>query len=134
MILVNWLQDHWPEVLAYLGIGGGSGILGKKLTDKKQDTKIKQHEEKINHHEEDIKVLKKVYSSQSKAILKVENDLKHNTDWDRQLREDLKSQREDIKEKFNKLEESQRDQFNKIDAGQNQLRDMMFQFINQKNA
>ena len=35
-----WLKSHWGELMAMLGIGGGAGFAGKKLTDRVQDKKI----------------------------------------------------------------------------------------------
>ena len=49
---------EWPkelpsvtEVLTMLGIGGGSGLLGKKWTDREQDKKIKALDNRLSNTE-----------------------------------------------------------------------------------
>jgi SMC interacting uncharacterized protein involved in chromosome segregation len=37
-----WIEGNWIDILAYLGIGGLSGIAGKQIKDKAQDRKIEQ--------------------------------------------------------------------------------------------
>lgn len=80
----DWLIKHWAELAAALGIGGGSGLAAKKLTDKKQDKKISELESKVNDME--------------KAITQLKNDIKTNTMFDKQFRDQMEREYNGIKE------------------------------------
>ena len=80
--LLNWIAKHWAEFAAALGIGGSSGLLAKKFTDKKQDKKINSLEKKVNS---------------------LESDIKTNTQFDKQFREQMGADYNGIKEEIGKI-------------------------------
>jgi len=58
-----WLAEKWPQFLAALSIGGGSGFLTKKYKDKKQDRQIGELKERVGklerfrvNHESEMKL------------------------------------------------------------------------------
>ena len=64
----EYIINHWSDLITFIGVGGGSGLLGKIIVDKKQDKKIK---------------------SLDKRVGTVETDLKLNTTVDNQFRENI---------------------------------------------
>ena len=84
MDILNWIVKHWPEFAAALGIGGGSGLAAKKLTDKRQDKKISALEKKVN--------------DMDKTITQLKNDIKTNTMLDKQFRDQMEQEYNGIKE------------------------------------
>lgn len=99
--LLQWLTKHYPELLAAIGLGGGSGFLSKKLTDKNQDSKIK-------YLEDDLRSANKKLSNMAKEIVQVQNDVKTNTLFDKQFRE--QTQRE-----YSIIEKEMKDVKNSLD-------------------
>ena len=81
---LNWVTKHWAELAAALGLGGGSGFLAKKITDKEQDRKISYLEDKLE--------------SMEKHLIQLENDVKTNTMFDKQFREQMEREYGIIKE------------------------------------
>ncbi len=88
---LNWFIKHWAELAAALGLGGGSGLLAKKMTDKKQDKKISDLEKKVNSLNEDM--------------LQLKNDIKTNTMFDKQFREQVEKEYNGIKEGMREIKE-----------------------------
>lgn len=89
----DWFFHHWQDVLTYIGIGGGSGILGKKMIDREQSRKLKDHEERIN-----------LLESKTKSI---EKDIETNTIFDKQLRSEFKDHRELMDKRLQRIEDTQ---------------------------
>ena len=54
--VLNWVSDNWGALLGSLSLGGGGSILGKKLTDKKQNERIKEVEDRVSALETGLKV------------------------------------------------------------------------------
>jgi hypothetical protein len=82
--LLKWLETHWTELLSYLGLGGGSGFLAKKLVDKAQDQKIKSLEHRIGMSEADI--------------VKLKSDIEINTLFDKDFRVQVADRQSELKE------------------------------------
>lgn len=72
----DYITANWQELLTFVGVGGGSGLLGKIVVDKQQNKKIKSLEKRVGT---------------------VESDLKLNTVLDEQFRETIKGDLTDIK-------------------------------------
>ncbi len=89
MEILNWIIKHWPELAAAVGIGGGSGLAAKKLTDKKQDGKIADLETKVN--------------DMDKALTKLKTDIETNTKFDKQFREQVEGSMQEIKTQLNQI-------------------------------
>ncbi len=89
----EWFISHWQEILAYIGIGGGSGIIGKKLTDKQQDKKLKDHEDRIMKLETEC--------------ITIKNDIQNNTVFDKQLRGEFKEYRDLMDKRLSRIEDKQ---------------------------
>jgi len=75
MDFLTWLTKHWTELVAAFSIGGGSGLIAKKFTDKKQDKKISALGKKV----QDIDI----------EIIQLKNDISTNTQFDKQFREQM---------------------------------------------
>jgi hypothetical protein len=86
---LEWIKLHWAEIAAAFGIGGSSGLLGKKAMDSKQDKEIKQLCKKVDVIEKEV--------SENKAKLEL------NTTLDKQLREDLNRDFTRIDQKLDRL-------------------------------
>lgn len=54
MDLSTWLQNHWPELAAALGVGTGSGVLGGRWVDREQNKRLAALEEKIANHNDQL--------------------------------------------------------------------------------
>ena len=52
----DWLTEHWATLLAALGLGGGSSVVGHKMVDKIQNKKIDKLEAKVNEIDSSFKV------------------------------------------------------------------------------
>lgn len=72
----EYIAANWQELLTFIGVGGGSGLLGKIVVDKQQNKKIKSLEKRVGT---------------------VETDLKLNTAIDEQFRDTIKGDLTDIK-------------------------------------
>ena len=76
--LLAWATEKWPQLLAALSIGGGSGFLTKKYKDKKQDKQIGLLDNRIGELEgfklEQIKNLHDV----KMLAMRVKDDMKLN--------------------------------------------------------
>lgn len=119
--LESWITSHWVEILTYLGIGGGSGILGKKLTDKKQDEKIKRNEEELNKqrveivrqkelnikNREQILELSKRQNNITMQMLRIDKKLDVNTEADKQFRASLNRQMDNFNNGMNDIKNGQ---------------------------
>lgn len=90
MTAPEWLQAHWLELTAALGIGSGSGLLSKKLIDKSQDKKIEKLEARVDKNTSDIQM--------------ISNRLQTNTEFDKQLRVDFREHRDSLDKRFDRLE------------------------------
>ena len=75
MGVFEWVSQHWEEVLAAIGLGGGSGLAAKKIVDSKQDSRISDLEKKI-------KILELEASNLKNAITM-------NTSFDKELRKQI---------------------------------------------
>lgn len=82
--VLNWVSKHWAELTTALGVGGGGGFVAKKITDRKQDKKISYLEDKLN--------------SMDKQLIQLENDVKTNTMFDKQFRDQMEREYNVIKE------------------------------------
>lgn len=91
--ITEWLVEHWPELAAALGVGGGGGLIGKKLTDSTQDKKIKEMETILNLHD--------------KKISKMALDIDINSRFDEQFREQVDKDRTQILETLKEIKASQ---------------------------
>ncbi len=89
----DWFMHHWQDVLTYIGIGGGSGIIGKKMIDREQSKKLKDHEQRIT-----------LLESKTKEI---EKDIETNTIFDKQLRSEFKDHRELMDKRLQRIEDTQ---------------------------
>lgn len=107
MTITDWVQQHWPELTAALGLGSSSGILSKKIVDREQNKVLRKHTERIDKLEEKNGVM-------DNEITTIKADLKNNTLFDKQLRQDLKEHRETLDRRLNKLEEGQTQLLNHI--------------------
>ena len=90
--IFEWFVKHWPELFGSLTLGGGGAFGVKKLTDKKQDAKIKQLENKVGDMEKEVTQLK--------------NDISVNTMFDKQFREQVEREYTGIKEGMKEIKES----------------------------
>lgn len=81
--VLNWITTHWDSIVAALGIGGASGIAGKKLIDREQNQKIKYLESKVDNIEKEVQM--------------IEKNLAHNSLVDEQFRSEFKDHKESIK-------------------------------------
>ena len=52
----EWILDNWDQLLGAVGVGAGSGFLGKKFIDAKQDSKIKSLDKRVSAVESDLKI------------------------------------------------------------------------------
>lgn len=96
MNILEWITDHYMEILAALGLGAGGTYGGKKLIssiDKRQNKELKNLSERVD--------------SVEGKMTKIEGDVKTNTLFDKQLRSDLKEQREILRKRLDKIEVSQ---------------------------
>ena len=84
----EWIEAHWIELLSALGIGGGSGILGKKLTDRKQN--------------KDIEYLKS-------EVKDIRSELSINSDRDLALKEHIAEMKLDFKESLTEIKQGQKE-------------------------
>lgn len=82
--ILYWISKHWMEILGALGISGGSGVIGKKMTDKKQDEKILKMGLKI--------------ADLDKKIISIQKDIDTNTAFDKQFRLQMEGKYSDLKE------------------------------------
>lgn len=85
----NWLSSHIPEILGVAGVGGGSGLLGKKLIDKEQSKKITELEGKVEVHD--------------KLIMELQAEIKSNTLLDEAFRTQISDQNKQINSKIDEL-------------------------------
>jgi len=96
MNLLEWIPEHWMEIMAALGLGGAGTYGGKKLIshiDKKQN--------------EELKNLSGRVGSVERKMTEIEGNVKTNTLFDKQLRSDLKDERETLRKRLDKIEVSQ---------------------------
>lgn len=114
------IKSNFVEVLAALGLGGGGGFLTKRALDKAQASKIEANAKGISNHEtilkqvkSDIVELKRSHNemrenqnSMALAIQKVQDSVETNTKFDKQLREDLKKEHDDLKDKFKSIDDN----------------------------
>lgn len=100
---MEWLKEiHVPsltEVLTMLGIGGGSGFLGKRWTDKEQNNKIKALETKVEKHEG---MISDIATDQQQ----MKKDLETNTKFDKQNYTHINERLDKIDKKQDSLEET----------------------------
>lgn len=93
MTIPEWLSEHWIELSSALGIGGTSGFLSKKILDKKQSEDIESLFIKVGNNE--------------KAISDVKKDIGINTLLDNQFREQVKEERQEIRETLKEIKDHQ---------------------------
>lgn len=90
-----WLGNHWAELLAAFGVGSGGGLAAKKIADKKQDAQIATLEKNVLFMDKEITQLK--------------NDVKTNTAFDKQFRDQVEREhstfKEDMKEVKGRLDQ-----------------------------
>ena len=75
----EWILNNWDQLLGAVGVGAGSGFLGKKFIDAKQDSKIKSLDKRMGIVESDLKInttLDKDFRASVAGELK---DIKHTT-------------------------------------------------------
>lgn len=100
MNLMDWLSENYPSVLATLGIGGGSGLLGKKLVDREQNKKISELQKAMESNKSRIEATEK-------ALINIQNEIHTNTEFDKQLREEFKEHRSELNRRLTALETGQ---------------------------
>lgn len=93
----DWLELHWIEILTTIGIGGGSGLAGNKLSDKKRDDKIDELKLEVDENKRNIQEMKA--------------DINTNTLFDKQFRDQMKDERKEIKDSLKELKEAQSKMF-----------------------
>lgn len=74
--IIRWIEIHFQELLMFLGAGGGGGFLGKKLTDRQQDKKLKELADSV--------------ALNKSEIIMIKLELETNTKFDQQLRDEIK--------------------------------------------
>jgi uncharacterized protein Yka (UPF0111/DUF47 family) len=97
------IATHWMEILTFLGLGSGSGILAKKLTDQKQDSKIEQQGQSIEELKITITKVRKELYGDINEIRKDVNDLKVNLSEIKHIEEKIDSIKEDMLAKFDQI-------------------------------
>lgn len=105
--MFEWMEKNWIDVVSYLGIGGGSSILGMKLIDKEQNKKLKIHAKKIQD-------LDHRTQSNSNELVLVKSEIDKNSKFDEQLREDIKTNMTQLNGRFTRIEEGQDRLLNKV--------------------
>lgn len=80
MTVSDWIIQNWQEALAVVGVGSGSGIIGKKLTDQAQNKKISKLEERVGKVESDL-LLNTTMDNEFKISLNARLDrIEHNVE------------------------------------------------------
>lgn len=92
MELFKWILDNWEQILAILGVTGGSGLITKLIIDKNQNKKIQDIEGKI--------------ISMEKEIAQLKNDIETNTMFDNQFRQQVEKEYNSIKEAIKEIKDS----------------------------
>lgn len=90
---MEWIKEHWAEILTFLGFGSGGVAAGKHLVDKEQDKRIGDLE---------------------KVTQELKNQLELNTRFDKQFREEFKEFKTDTKDELKGIREEQTSSFNQI--------------------
>ena len=98
--IIEWLVNHWPELAAALGIGGGGGLISKKLIDSKQDDKIESIKTMLNSHQSKINMLER-------KLIKIGIDVETNSKFDFQFREQVDKDRSQILDTLKEIKEAQ---------------------------
>lgn len=98
--LGKWLELHYIELLAALGIGGSSGIASKKLIDRNQDKNIKELTNKVNVMDNKISAF--------------EADLNANNINDKNFRSNQDERHNDLKATLAEIKKSQETLMNHI--------------------
>ena len=99
---IDWMIKHWEEVLAFVGIGTGSGIAGTKLIDRQQNASIKKLEERMEIAESKILDVEK-------SQISIVEKLATNTILDKQLRIELQEHRNQLNSDLSDIKSSIRD-------------------------
>ena len=103
MTLQDWIMSNWEVLLSAAGIGGSSGILGKKLTDKAQDSKIKANTDSIkNTGEKVIKIMEVQTGLKAQLDINDALDKEFKTNFN-QHRSDMRADVKDIKDSLKML-------------------------------
>lgn len=103
--LLNWVSIHWAELLAAVGVGGGGGVIGKKLTYARQNSRITDVENKITDMEKQINGVSAELTAQNFVLVEIKSELDANTKFDKQLRDDLKEHRTALNQRLTNIEE-----------------------------
>jgi hypothetical protein len=53
---MDWFNENWGNLLAAIGAGGGSSIIGTKMIDKEQNKRLTKLEDKVNVIDSSLKV------------------------------------------------------------------------------
>lgn len=75
MNIIDYLEFHIVEILTAFGVGGGGGLLGKKILEKKACDEIKEIKIRLD--------------GLDRTALLLEKNIELNTEFDKQLRKDL---------------------------------------------
>jgi hypothetical protein len=89
MDFYKWLTTNIEIIAATIATAFGGGYMGKKFKDKEQDERIKVIASKVNKMES--------------RMITAENEIKINTLFDKQFREDSKEFRETVNTMFSEI-------------------------------
>ena len=106
-VILQWIQNNWHWILSAIGVGGGSGIAGHKMIDKKQDKRLSLLERSTASHTKDLNAIKENLSTHKEAIADVKKDLEFNHSRDQDTKEYIKEFKAEVNTRFSKMEEIQ---------------------------
>jgi uncharacterized protein YejL (UPF0352 family) len=104
---LTWIESNWTDILAYLGIGGVSGLAGKQIKDKAQDKKIEQLNSDMVKVNEKIKVVEL-------SLIAVKSGLDKNAIMDESFRKNQEERHHDLKETLMELKSQNTEIMNKL--------------------
>jgi len=99
MTPTEWLMQNWEALIAAAGIGGGGGILGKKLTDKHQDRKIEANRKSLEMAHQRIDGLQKQH-------LIMQSQIELNTALDKEFRVTFSEHRKQMQRDIESIKDS----------------------------
>ena len=102
-----WIESNWTDILAYLGIGGISGLAGKQIKDKAQDKKIEQ----LNS---DMAEVNKKINGFELSLTAVKSGLDKNAVMDDSFRKIQEERHTDLKQVLTELKTQNTEIMNKL--------------------
>ncbi len=99
MTFLIWVSDHWMELLAWMGIGGGSGLAAKKMIDKRQDKRIVLLFE-------NVRKLKDRDFTFEKELILLKNEIKNNSMMDKEFKSQTKREHTGIKDDMKEIKDN----------------------------